>query len=75
MHLQFLVFLAIEAGLLTPPFGLIVYTVKGVFTGSNDDVSLGTIFMGSIPLLDNDVICNVVIYLFPELASWPTKFV
>ena len=67
--------LAIEAGLLTPPFGLIVYTVKGVLTGSNDDVSLGTIFKGSIPYWIMMLIVMSLVYLFPELASWPTKFV
>ena len=67
--------LAIEAGLLTPPFGLIVYTVKGVLTGSNDNVPLGTIFMGSIPYWIMMLIVMSLVYLFPELASWPTKFV
>ena len=67
--------LAIEAGLLTPPFGLIVYTVKGVLTGSNDEVSLGTIFKGSIPYWIMMLIIMSLVYLFPEIASWPTKFV
>ena len=67
--------LAIEAGLLTPPFGLIVYTVKGVLTASNDNVKLGTIFMGSIPYWIMMLFVMSLIYFFPELASWPTKFV
>ncbi len=67
--------LAIEAGLLTPPFGLIVYTVKGVLTASNDNVKLGTIFMGSIPYWIMMLVVMSLIYFFPELASWPTKFV
>ncbi len=67
--------LAIEAGLLTPPFGLIVYTVKGVLTGSNDNVPLSTIFMGSIPYWIMMLFVMALIYIFPELASWPTKFV
>jgi TRAP-type C4-dicarboxylate transport system permease large subunit len=67
--------LAIEAGLLTPPFGLIVYTVKGVLTGSNDNVPLGTIFMGSIPYWIMMLFVMIMVYLIPELASWPTKFV
>ena len=41
--------LAIEAGLLTPPFGLIVFVVKG--TVPDPDVTLADIFSGSIPLL------------------------
>ena len=67
--------LAIEAGLLTPPFGLIVYTVKGVLTASNDNVKLGTIFVGSIPYWIMMLFVMSLIYFFPELASWPTKFV
>jgi tripartite ATP-independent transporter DctM subunit len=39
--------LAIEAGLLTPPFGLLVYTVKAAI--QDEEVSVGTIFLSSIP--------------------------
>jgi tripartite ATP-independent transporter DctM subunit len=39
--------LAIEAGLLTPPFGLLVYTVKAAI--QDDEVSVGTIFLSSVP--------------------------
>ncbi len=67
--------LAIEAGLLTPPFGLIVYTVKGVLSASNDNIKLGTIFMGSIPYWIMMLFVMSLIYFFPELASWPTQFV
>ncbi len=61
--------LAIEAGLLTHPFGLIVYTVKGVLTGSNDDVPLGTIFKVSIPNWLMMLLVMSLVYLFHELAS------
>tara|TARA_B100002051_G_scaffold106699_1_gene101707 strand:+ start:1318 stop:2634 length:1317 start_codon:yes stop_codon:yes gene_type:complete len=67
--------LAIEAGLLTPPFGLIVYTVKGVLSANNDNIKLGTIFMGSIPYWIMMLFVMSLIYFFPELASWPTQFV
>ena len=67
--------LAIEAGLLTPPFGLIVYTVKGVLAAGGDNVSLGTIFKGSIPYWIMMLIVMLLVAFFPELASWPTQFV
>ena len=38
---------AIEAGLLTPPLGLCVYTVKGSI--SDPEATLGKIFFGAIP--------------------------
>lgn len=39
--------LVIEAGLLTPPFGLLVFTVKAATP--DDSVTLGEIFIGSVP--------------------------
>ena len=67
--------LAIEAGLLTPPFGLIVYTVKGVLAAGGDNVSLGSIFKGSIPYWIMMLIVMLLVAFFPALASWPTQFV
>ena len=67
--------LAIEAGLLTPPFGLIVYTVKGVLAGSDDDVALREIFAGSIPYWIMMLFVMILIVIFPEIASWLTNFV
>jgi TRAP-type C4-dicarboxylate transport system permease large subunit len=67
--------LAIEAGLLTPPFGLIVYTVKGVLAGSGDDVALKEIFAGSIPYWIMMLFVMILIVIFPQIASWLTNFV
>ena len=67
--------LAIEAGLLTPPFGLIVYTVKGVLAGSGDDVALKEIFAGSIPYWIMMLFVMIMIVIFPQIASWLTNFV
>ena len=39
--------LSIEAGLLTPPFGLLVYTVKASI--EEDDISVAEIFRGAAP--------------------------
>ena len=67
--------LAIEAGLLTPPFGLIVYTVKGVLSGTGHDVPLNQIFSGSIPYWIMMLIVMILVVIFPGLASWLTTFV
>ena len=67
--------LAIEAGLLTPPFGLIVYTVKGVLSGTGHDVPLNQIFSGSIPYWLMMLIVMILVVIFPGLASWLTTFV
>ena len=65
--------LAIEAGLLTPPFGLIVYTVKGAVP--DPDVSLGEIFRGSVPYWLLMLVAMVLVWAFPGLATWLTEFV
>jgi len=65
--------LAIEAGLLTPPFGLVVFVVKG--TVPDPDVTLSDIFRGSIPYWLLMLLTMAIVFTFPELASWLTKFV
>ncbi|MFT4749277.1 MAG: C4-dicarboxylate transporter DctM subunit [Pseudohongiellaceae bacterium] len=64
--------LAIEAGLLTPPLGLCVYTVKGCI--ADPDATLGRIFRGSIPYWIILLIMVVIVALFPSIATWlPAK--
>ena len=60
--------LAIEAGLLTPPLGLCVYTVKGCVT--DPEVTLGRIFYGSVPYWILLIVLAALIMMFPGLASW-----
>ena len=63
---------AIEAGLLTPPLGLCVYTVKGSI--SDADATLGKIFLGSIPYWIILIILVFLIAFFPSIATWlPSK--
>ncbi len=63
---------AIEAGLLTPPLGLCVYTVKGSI--SDPDATLGKIFLGSIPYWIILIILVFLIAFFPSIATWlPSK--
>ncbi len=65
--------LLIEAGLLTPPFGLVVYVVKGAVPDSG--VQLGEIFRGSIPYWIMMLITAGLVWVFPGIASWLTGFV
>ncbi len=59
---------AIEAGLLTPPLGLCVYTVKG--SVSDPEATLGKIFLGSIPYWIILIILVFLVAFFPSLATW-----
>jgi tripartite ATP-independent transporter DctM subunit len=60
--------LAIEAGLLTPPFGLLVYTVKAAI--QDDDVSIVEIFKSSTPYWVVMLIGMTLIAIFPQIATY-----
>lgn len=60
--------LAIEAGLLTPPFGLLVYTVKGAV--DDKSVKLSEIFAGSIPYWLLMLVVMTMIWVWPQIALW-----
>lgn len=60
--------IAIEAGLLTPPFGLLVYTVKAAIR--DDGVGVQTIFYSSIPYWFIMLFAVALIVLFPGIANW-----
>jgi C4-dicarboxylate transporter, DctM subunit len=62
--------LAIEAGLLTPPFGLLVYTVKAAIREEGDDVSIMQIFQSSTPYWFIMLICMIAIVNFPQIATF-----
>ncbi|MEM8590518.1 MAG: TRAP transporter large permease [Pseudomonadota bacterium] len=60
--------LVIEAGLLTPPFGLLVYTVKGAVP--DPSVRLGEIFRGSVPYWIMILVIAFLVWLLPGTATW-----
>ena len=59
--------LAIETGLLTPPFGILVFTVKAALP---QEASVGEIFRGAIPYWFALLATIVVLAVFPALATW-----
>lgn len=62
--------IAIEAGLLTPPFGLLVYTVKSAIQEIDPDVSVMTIFKSSTPYWVIMLIAMTLIINFPQIATY-----
>ena len=60
--------IVIEAGLLTPPMGLLIFTVKSSVT--DPDVTLGDIFRGSVPFWILMLGVAVLILMSPGLATW-----
>lgn len=62
--------IAIEAGLLTPPFGLLVYTVKSAIADIEPDMNVMTIFKSSTPYWIIMLIAMVLIVMYPGIASY-----
>jgi TRAP-type C4-dicarboxylate transport system permease large subunit len=55
--------LTIEAGLLTPPFGIIVYAVKACIP--HEDVSMGKIFIAGTPYWIMLMLAIPIVMFFP----------
>jgi C4-dicarboxylate transporter DctM subunit len=62
--------LAIEAGLLTPPFGLLVYTVKAAIQDEGDDISIMQIFRSSTPYWIIMLVGIIAISSYPQIATY-----
>jgi C4-dicarboxylate transporter DctM subunit len=62
--------LAIEAGLLTPPFGLLVYTVKAAVQDEDPSVSIVQIFKSSLPYWCIILFAATLIINFPKIATF-----
>lgn len=63
--------LAIEAGLLTPPFGILVYTVKSAI--EDRDISIWEIFASVTPYWAVLLLSVVLVALFPAIATFLPK--
>ncbi|MBO6726221.1 MAG: TRAP transporter large permease [Rhizobiaceae bacterium] len=63
-----LVVIAVEIGLLTPPFGIAVYVIKATL-GPDSDVTLGEIFIGAAPFALMMLCVLILVFLFPWLAT------
>lgn len=60
--------IAVEIGLLTPPFGLSVYTIKSAM--DDPDLKVGEIFRGAVPFILAMLVTLAVIILLPSTATW-----
>ena len=58
--------IAVEIGLLTPPFGLTVYVVKA--TISDENTTLGDIFSGTFPFVIMMSLVTLILLFFPSLS-------
>jgi C4-dicarboxylate transporter DctM subunit len=59
---------AVEIGLLTPPFGVSVYTVKSAL--NDPRVTIRDIFAGALPFVLAMVLVLALLLAFPGLSTW-----
>jgi TRAP-type mannitol/chloroaromatic compound transport system permease large subunit len=60
--------LAVEIGLLTPPFGIAVYVIKATL-GSQSPITLRDIFVGAAPFAAIMFVTMLLVIVFPVLAT------
>jgi C4-dicarboxylate transporter, DctM subunit len=60
--------ISVEIGLLTPPFGLSVYTIKTAL--SDPDLRVGEIFRGALPFVGAMLVTLAILVAFPGIATW-----
>ncbi|TYP80509.1 tripartite ATP-independent transporter DctM subunit [Maritimibacter alkaliphilus HTCC2654] len=59
--------LSLEVALITPPFGLLLFVMKGV---APKDISFGTITLATLPFLGIQMAVLMLIVVWPEIALW-----
>ncbi|MFC1982937.1 TRAP transporter large permease [Chloroflexota bacterium] len=61
----------LEMAQITPPIGILVYTIKGV---AGDDVPLSTVFRGILPFWVAQGVCVAILIIFPQIALFLPTF-
>lgn len=56
-----------EIGLKTPPFGLMLFVMKGV---APPDTTMGQICRATLPFVAADVLTIILILVFPSIGTW-----
>ena len=58
--------IALETGLITPPFGVTLFVMKGV---APPDVTMGDIWKAVTPYVIVDILCIVIVLTIPSIAT------
>jgi TRAP-type C4-dicarboxylate transport system permease large subunit len=59
--------ITIEMGVKTPPFGLLLFVMKGV---APPDTTMKEIILASTPFMIMDLICIGLLIVFPIITQW-----
>jgi len=59
--------ICMQLGLLTPPFGLLLFTMKGVAPRT---ITMHQVYMAAMPYIAMSLVILVLIFFFPAIATW-----
>src|SRR6266542_3684130 len=59
--------ICMQLGLLTPPFGLLLFTMKGVAPPA---ITMHQVYMAAMPYIVMSLLILVLIFFFPVIATW-----
>jgi len=62
--------LFVEMGVITPPVGVNVFVIKGIAP----DIPIEKIFRGIFPFLIALIICTIILFVFPQIATFLPGF-
>jgi TRAP-type C4-dicarboxylate transport system permease large subunit len=62
-----LVLITLEIAAISPPFGLVLFVMKGV---APKDVAMGDIYRAALPYIVCNIIVLAIMIAFPALALW-----
>lgn len=66
-----LMLIVMEVSFTTPPFGLLIYVMRGV---APDGISIRQVYMAAIPFIVLELVVLALIVIIPDLATWlPTQ--
>lgn len=69
--LMVLILISMEIGLLTPPFGLLLYVMKGV---APDGTTISEVIWSALPFIFIEIAVLALLVFVPEVATWlPSK--
>lgn len=59
--------ITMEMGFLTPPFGLLLFVMKGI---APPEIRMATVYKAAVPFLAIEMFVLVLILIFPQIALW-----
>src|SRR5882672_9564701 len=59
--------ICMQLGLLTPPFGMLLFTMKSVAPRS---ITMHQVYMAAMPYIAMSLLVLVAIFFFPPIATW-----